>query len=134
MATPPQSRVAVTEVIRPAAVLPEDAARSILLELALNDVKTRGVWSSRPNMWARWSTPWHGAVAGDSELIGTVEIAYGTPSRYEVTIYRVSITEFGDERGWTVRSLVDEALRFGGLTLDDCPRTHLPPPPPPVKL
>lgn len=127
-------RVVASEIIRPAAILPEDAARSILLELALNDVSSSGVWTSRPNMWGRWSKPWDGDTPGTATLVGTIEIAYGTPSRYEVTIYRVSITDFGDADGWTVRSLVDEALAFGGLTLDDCPRADLRPPPPPVKL
>lgn len=129
-----QGRVAVTEVIRPAAVLPEDAARSILLELALNNVMSNGVWSAKPNAWSRWSQPFVDGEPHDAKLIGIVEVAYGTPSRYEVTIYRVSITDYGDEGGWTVRALVDEALAFGDLNLDLCPRTHLPPPPPPVKL
>lgn len=129
-----QERVAVFEVIRPAAVVSEDAARTILVELALRDVQAGGVWLAKPNLWSRWSEPWDAGGQNGSRLIGTVEVAYGTPSRYEVTIYRVSITDFGEGEGWTVRGLVDEALSLGGLTLDDCPRTHLPPPPPPVRL
>jgi len=27
-------------------------------------------------------------------LIGTIEIAYSTPSRYDITIYRVTVTRF----------------------------------------
>jgi uncharacterized protein YjeT (DUF2065 family) len=130
----PQDRLTVSEVIRPAAVVPEDSARSILVELALLDVYAGGVWLAKPNLWSRWSQPWTDPQLNNSRLIGTVEVAYGTPSRYEVTIYRVSITAYGEDHGWTVRTLVDEALRLGGLTLDDCPRSQLPPPPPPVRL
>lgn len=130
----PEERVAVSEVIRPAAVVPEDAARTILMEMALNDVHSDGHWFARPNRWSRWNQPWQNDSPAGAELIGTVEIAYGTPSRYEVTIYRVSITDYGDSLEYSVRRLVDEALAYGGLTLDDCPRTNLPPPPPPVRL
>ncbi len=131
---PPPERIAATEVIRPAAVVPEDAARNILVELALHDVKSGGLWRALPNQWARWSQPWADDASGEARLVGTVELAYGTPSRYEVTIFRVSVTEFGEDHGWTVRTLVDESLSFAGMTLDDCPRTHMPPPPAPVKI
>ena len=47
-----------------------------------------------------------------SELIGSVQVAYGTPTRYELTIYRVTITRRGQELGWTVESLTDEALQL----------------------
>lgn len=127
-------RIAVTEIIRPAAIIPEDAARSILIGLALNDVRSNGIWDAKPNAWSRWDKPWTAGSSEGAELIGTVEVAYGTPSRYEVTIYRVWITDFGDGQGWTVAKLVDEALAFGDLTLAQCPRSDMPPPPPPVNI
>jgi hypothetical protein len=40
--------VVVTEVIRPAAVVPATSARSILVELALDDVQMGGVWLCSP--------------------------------------------------------------------------------------
>jgi hypothetical protein len=58
-------------------------------------------------------------------------VAYGTPTRYEITIYRVTVTKFGNEQGWTVTTLCDEALGFGGLDLANCPRAALSDPPKP---
>lgn len=127
-------RIAASEIIRPAAVVPEDATRLVLMRLALLDMRTGGLWETRPNLWARWDRPWAGGEQGEAKLLGTIEIAYGTPSRYEVTIYRVSITDFGEEQGFTVRSVVDEALGFAQMTLDDCPRSNLTPPPPPTRI
>jgi len=48
-----------------------------------------------PSRWARYDRPWDGPGSPDvAELIGTIEIAYGTPSRYDITIYRVTVTRF----------------------------------------
>ena len=125
----------VSEVIRPAAVVPEESARAILVELALQDVLNGGVWQSEPSMWSRYDRPWNGhGGPGDAELIGSIQVAYGTPTKYEITIYRVTVTRFGTENGWSVDSLTDDALRFGKLTLDECPRANLAPPPKPFKF
>src|ERR1700733_14048567 len=63
----------VTEVIRPAAVLPESAARAVLVELAMRDVHGHGVWHAQPTLWRRYERPWNGKDGGpgDSELLGT---------------------------------------------------------------
>jgi hypothetical protein len=37
----------------------------------------------------------------------------------------------GQTRGWTVETLCDEALAYGGLSLDNCPRAQLTAPPKP---
>lgn len=125
----------VSEVIRPAAVVPEDSARAILVELALQDVLNGGLWQSEPSVWSRYDRPWNGhGQPGDAELIGSIQVAYGTPTKYEITIYRVTVTRFGTEHGWTVESLSDDALKFGDLTLDDCPRATLAPPPKPFRF
>jgi hypothetical protein len=125
----------VTEVIRPAAIVPEDAARAILVELAMRDVRNGGLWQSKPNLWSRWDRTWNGSTnTTGAELIGSIEVAYGTPSRYEITIYRVTITKLGAEHGWTVESLCDEALALGGLDLASCPRANLRPAPPVVRF
>ena len=122
--------VAVTEVIRPAAVLPETAARAVFAELAVHDVRSGGVWWSSPSLWQRWDSAWaNGTDAGGSQLIGSLQVAYGTPTRYAITIFRATITAFGQASGWTVEALCDEALAFGGYTLADCPRADLSPPP-----
>src|SRR5512135_3537213 len=121
---------AITEVIRPAAIVPEEAARSILMELSLNSVTAGGVWLGQPSRWDRYDRPWLGPdQPGDAALIGSIQVAYGTPTKYEITIYRVAITRYGFELGWRVQSLSDEALSFGDLTLAQCPRAALTAPP-----
>lgn len=122
----------VSEVIRPAAIAPEESARSILVELALRDVQNGGVWQSEPSLWSRYDRAWEGyGSRGGAELIGTIQVAYGTPTRYEITIYRVTVTQYGSQEGWTVVSLCNEALGFGNLDLATCPRAALSPPPKP---
>lgn len=124
----------VTEIIRPAAIVPEEAARSILVELALRDTTNGGLWSADPARWARYDMPWRCADdPGGARLIGTIQIAYGTPTRYEITIYQATITEHASRLGWTVASLCDAALSLGELTLATCPRAELKTPPKPFR-
>lgn len=127
---------AVTEVIRPAAVIPEEAARTILMELALRDVRVDGRWEAEPSVWRRFDQPWNGpgGTPGTAELLGTIQIAYGVPTRYEITLFRATITTLGNQHGWSVSDLCDEALGFGGLTLATCPRADLKPPPRPFRF
>ncbi|MGN6473642.1 MAG: hypothetical protein ACTHK4_08355 [Mycobacteriales bacterium] len=127
---------AVTEVLRPSAIVPEEATRNILVEMAMRDVQLGGEWSADPATWRRYDKPWDGPnrTQGTAELLGSIQVAYGTPTRYEITIFRVSVTRVGDEKGVTVQSLCDEALGFGGLTLENCPRADLKPPPKPFRL
>ncbi len=122
--------VAVAEIIRPAAVLPEAAARTVLVELALRDVRGEGLWWASPVLWQRWDRPWDTTEeAGSAELVGSMQVTYGTPTKYAITIFRATITTHGVLEGWSVEALCDEALGFGGLTLADCPRADLTPPP-----
>jgi hypothetical protein len=130
---------AVTEVIRPAAVVPEDTARTILVELSLNSVHAGGLWNSQPSRWERYDRPWPapeepGTGPGAARLLGSIQVAYGTPTRYEITIYRATVTCAGATLGYTVQSLCDEALTFGDLTLEMCPRTQLPALPQPFRF
>ena len=131
-----QDEGVVTEVIRPAAVIPEEAARSVLMQLALRDVRIGGVWDVEPNVWRRFDQPWDNEASdhGGSELMGTIQIAYGVPTRYEITLFRATITREGTAQGWTVEALCDEALSLGGLTLASCPRADLAPPPRPFRM
>jgi hypothetical protein len=126
----------ISEVIRPAAVLPEEAARAVLVELALRNVEAGGCWHAQPHLWRRFDRPWDGPndTPGTSELLGSIQVAYGTPTRYEITIYRATITRLGAHHGWTVRTLCDEALSYGGLELATCPRADLAPPPQPFRF
>ena len=127
--------VAITQVIRPAAVLPESAARVVLVELAHRDVRASGCWDSSPVLWQRYDRAWNGpdVTPGDAVLMGSLYVTYGTPTRYAITVFRVTITPGGDAAGWTVESLCDEALAFGGYTLDTCPRADLVAPPKPFR-
>lgn len=124
----------VTEVIRPAAILPEQAARTVLVELAVRDVRSGGVWHATPTLWRRYDAPWTGAdTPGEALLLGSLQVAYGTPTRYDITIYRATITQDGVDQGWDLQSLTDEALGYGGLTLATCPRAQLAAPPRPFR-
>ncbi|GAA4966855.1 hypothetical protein [Kineococcus glutinatus] len=125
----------ISEVIRPAAIVPEAAARTILVELALQDVGSGGLWRAQPSLWSRYDRPW--GEAGDpagSELVGSIHIVHGTPTKYEITIYRVTVSRIGSQLGWSVESLCDEALGHGDLRLQDCPRAVLSTPPAPFRF
>ena len=125
----------VSEVIRPAAIVPEEAARAILVELSLNSVHSEGLWRAEPSRWNRYDRPWASTQdPGESCLLGSIQVAYGTPTKYEITIYRVSITRRGTELGFTVSGLTDEALGHGDLSLAQCPRADVQPPPKPFRF
>jgi hypothetical protein len=125
----------VSAVIRPAAVIPEDAARAVLREMAVRDTRLGGHWRAEPTLWRRYDLPWADSeTPGASSVVGAIQVAYGTPTRFEITIYRVTINDFAVRNGWTVESLCNEALAFGGLDLDTCPRADLKPPPVPFRI
>ena len=125
----------VTEVIRPAAIIPERETRAILAGLADRDVSAGGLWRAEPQRWQRYDRPWDGRdEPGAAELLGTIQVVYGAPTRFEVTVYRVTVTPRGEVDGWTVAGLCDEALELGGLTLATCPRATLTDPPKPFHL
>jgi len=123
---------AVTEVIRPAAVIPEEATRPILMELALRDIRCGGVWLAEPTVWRRFDRPAGGER--EPQLLGSIQVAYGTPTRFEITVYRVTVTSLGRAQGWSVEKVCDEALAFGGLSLAECPRADMTPPPQPFRF
>ena len=126
---------ATTEVIRPAAVLMEAAAREILAGLSEDDVRSGGHWWTSPGVWSRYDRPWPDGSngPGDAVHVGTIRSIYDSPHRYAVTIFRASITPSGIAGGWTVETLCDDALRHAGLTLAACPRAELNPPPRPFQ-
>jgi hypothetical protein len=116
-----------TRVIRPAAVLDDETAHRLLTALEAMDVSRGGVWNVTVGLWQRYDQPWNGVggTMGDARLVGTVATVYAAPTRYEITIYRATVTEYGESQGWTVESLCDDALRPVGLTLASCPRAEL---------
>jgi hypothetical protein len=122
-----------TTVIRPSAVLGEKSARTVVEELERRDVSRGGVWNAGPGLWQRYDVPWNGAPSGpgSAKLVGSIAAVYGTPSKYDITIYRVTTTEHGRTVGWTVEALCDDALQHAGLSLATCPRADLVAPPRP---
>ena len=126
-----QDNFATTEVIRPAAVLMEEAARLIIAGLAADDVHNGGHWWTTTGVWRRYDRAWAADAddPGDAVHLGTISCVYDSPQRYSVTIFRASITPEGIEQDWTVDGLCDDALRHAGLTLASCPRAQLTPPP-----
>jgi hypothetical protein len=121
----------LSRVIRPAAVVPDASATRIIRELNSRDVSRGGVWNASATVWQRYNAPWDGigGTRGSSFVVGTIAVAYGMPVRDHITIYRVTVTEQGNELGWTVDQLCDEALGFGDLSLAICPRAELATPP-----
>lgn len=124
----------VSEVIRPAAVLTEQSARTVLAGLADKDIQNDGEWSTQPARWERFERLTGPGAGRVGEMVGYIQVVYGQPTRYDITIYRVVITPTGSRRGWTVQSLCDEALAHAGLTLATCPRASLKPPPRPFQM
>ena len=114
-------------VIRPSALLKDQDAHKVLMALEQRDVSKGGVWSASAGLWQRYDHAWDGESGGKgtSQLVGTIGIVYGTPSKYDITIYRATVTEHGLETGWSVDRLCDDALQFADLTLASCPRTTL---------
>lgn len=129
----PEEIFATQEVIRPAAVLSEAHARLILKGLASDDVRDGGRWWTRVGTWRRYEGPWAPGASepGTAQHLGTLSCVYDSPSRYCVTVFRVSMTAYGLRQGWTTESLCDEAFGYAGLTLADCPRATLTAPPQP---
>ncbi len=125
---PPAAHALATEVVRPAAVLPETSARQVLVELAYDDVRATGCWATSPGVWARYDRPWDGAgTPGNALLLGVLQVGYGTPTRYAITVFAGGVTAAGREHGWSVEALCDDALAYGGYTLATCPRVDLAP-------
>jgi hypothetical protein len=118
---------ATTQVIRPAAVLRAVEGERVVAALKGLDVADGGIWNINPGIWQRYDKPWNGAggMSGTAKLVGTIGSAYGSPTRYDITIYRVTISAHGAELGWTVESLCDDALGYAGLTLATCTRAEL---------
>jgi hypothetical protein len=120
-----------TSVIRPAAVLRALEVERVLSALSRLDVADGGVWNVNPGVWQRFDKPWNGAAGmmGTSKLLGTIGAAYETPTRYDITLYRVTVTDHGAANGWTVESICDDALGHAGLSLASCTRAELQAPP-----
>ena len=121
----------VTRIIRPAAVLDERAAAQVLRELRRLDVASGGTWNATASLWQRYDHPWDGVggTRGGARLLGSIAVMYDAPHRHEITLYKVTVSEYGLGAGWSVEALCDDALTWAGLTLATCPRAELADPP-----
>jgi hypothetical protein len=123
--------IAVTQIIRPSAILPETESKIVQSELIRRDARAGGLWNSTPALWERFDRPWDSThSAGSAQLVGSIHVVYDSPHRYQITIYRATVTIHGHDQGWSVDALCDEALSFAGLSLATCPRANLAAPPP----
>src|SRR4051812_45394350 len=88
-----QSRgIAQMRVIRPAAVVPERAARQIMEWLEDNDVTRGGCWLHDVSCVQRFSGPFDGpsGMRGSAVLLGSIHMVW---DRFTATIYRANVTE-----------------------------------------
>lgn len=117
--------------IRPAAILPIDAATRIVAALEKLDVSRGGVWNATPGVWQRYDKPWDGPLGsrGTAELVGSIAVVYDRPRRNEITVYKATLTAAGRLQGWTTDKICNDALAYADLTLASCPRDELTEPP-----
>ena len=125
----PDVEGAVTQLSRPAAIIPEAAAREISARIADHSVYQNGLWLTEPGRWVRYDRPWtetpESREPGRTTRLGSIRFTHGTPSKYEITIFQVAVTQAGHDAGLTVEALADEALAFGSLSLDRCTRATM---------
>lgn len=119
--------------IRPAAILPVDAAAKIVSSLEELDVSRAGVWNATAGVWQRYDQPWDGPAGsrGNAQLVGTIAVIYDRPRRNEITVYKATLTAAGRLQGWTTDKICDDALAYADLSLKSCPRDTLTQPPAP---
>jgi hypothetical protein len=119
-----ESRIATQQVIRPAAVVPERAAREIMDWLLRHDVTEGGCWLHDYTCVQRFSGPFDGVggMRGSAVLLGSIHMVW---DRYSATIFRANVTAHGVQSGLTVTKLCDQVLGVAGLSLATCPRADL---------
>ncbi len=94
-------------IIRPAAVLDTRTAAMVISELSRLDVAHGGIWNATSSLWQRYDSPWDGigGSRGGSQLLGSIAVMYDAPHRHEITIYKVTVSPYGLEHGWSVDTL-----------------------------
>lgn len=120
----------VATQVRPALVLTEKQARTLLAAAEHGDVGRGGCFSAGPAGVQLWSAPWDGELGthGTSEHLGSVDWCYDTPSRHYITIYRVLVTARGAAAGQTTSGLLARVLSMAGIANGG--QAQLAPPPP----
>jgi len=117
--------------IRPAIVLPDREARTLLAAAEREDVSRGGCFSAGPAGVQVWSGPWNGAGGshGTSEHLGSVDWSYDTPSRHYITVYRVLVTVTGVAAGYTSADVLKHVLDLAGLSAASEVALAMEPPP-----
>jgi hypothetical protein len=107
--------LAMGEDVESALVLKGELALRLVKELSSSEVRAGGSWLVHPTRWCRYDRPWSALrEPGDSHLIGTIWVDYGCPTRADLTITRIAVTERGRAHGWSVSDLRDDLLRLPG--------------------
>ena len=118
--------LAIGEDVESALVLKGETALRLVRQLVSSEVRAGGSWLVHPTRWCRYDRPWSALRApGDSHLIGTIWVHYGCPTRADLTITRMAVTERGRADGWSVSDLRDDLLRFLGRVDLDGPTLEL---------
>jgi hypothetical protein len=120
---------ALSSQVRPALVLAERQARSLLDAAAANDVAKGGLFSTTPACIQVWDRPWDDPTTpGAAVHLGSVDWSYDTPVKHYVTIYRAMVTNAGNAAGETTLSVLGRVLALTGIPLDGA-RVTMPAPP-----
>jgi len=113
------AKPALASQVRPALVLAERQARSLLDAASANDVSRGGLFSTSPACIQIWDRPWEAEnSAGDAIHLGSVDWSYDTPVKHYVTIYRAMVTDAGNAQGETTLSILGRVLALTGIPLD----------------
>ncbi|MDX6246501.1 MAG: hypothetical protein QOE76_4224 [Frankiales bacterium] len=121
---------ALASHVRPALVLHEREARTLLETASRYDVSSGGCFSAGPAGIQVWTGPWDGPNGGHggSVHLGSVDWSYDTPVRHYATVYRAMVTEAGVNCGETTTSVLARVLALSGLPLEGS-RVTMPQPP-----
>ena len=111
----------IAEGTRLELVLDMVSAHEVMTALRAQDVRRGGCWLFAANVWQRFDRPWSGPDSPDgAQLLGSLYVTHGSPTAYEVTINRGTVTPTGEALGWTPESICGEALATAGFSLRDC--------------
>ena len=120
---------ALSSNVRPALVLAERQARSLLDAAAANDVTRGGLFSTSPACIQVWDRPWASDTDwGEAIHLGSVDWSYDTPVKHYVTIYRAMVTDAGHATGESTLSVLGRVLALTGIPLDGARVTLAAPP------
>ncbi len=127
----PVSVPALASNVRPALVLREREARSLLAAARARDVGVGGCFSAGPAGIQVWSGAFDGPGGshGSALHLGSVDWIYDTPVRHYATIYRAMVTAQGLGQGHTTTTVLRAVLALTGMAVEGTRLTMAVPPP-----